>query len=167
MRKLIEELFSRYYKDVYYYLYSLSHDAFLSEDLASEVFLEVIKSAATFRGDSDIKTWIFSIARHRWLAYLRQKNKSVPAEALPDDLIAAGKPLEARYYDKELAKRICEILDGEPDRTRKIVLMRMEGYSFYEIGEKFHISENSARVIDFRTKAKIRQMLQKEGFEYE
>lgn len=167
MRKLLEELFARYYQDVYRYLYSLSHDAALSEDLASEVFLEVVKSIATFRGEADIKTWIFSIARHRWYMYLRWKKKQVPTEELTDTLAAPGKSLEMQFQDKELANRICQLLDKEPERTRKIVLMRIEGYSFYEIGEAFGISENSARVIDFRAKSKMRQILQKEGFEYE
>lgn len=53
MRRLLEELFSKYYKDVYTYLYSLSRDPSLSEDLAQEVFLEVVKSIAAFRGESD------------------------------------------------------------------------------------------------------------------
>ena len=167
MRKLLEELFARYYQDVYRYLYSLSHDASLSEELASEVFLEVVKSIAAFRGEADIKTWIFSIARHRWYLYLRRKKKQVHTEELTDALAAPGKSLEAQFQDKELANRICQLLDKEPERTRKIVLMRVEGYSFYEIGKAFGISENSARVIDFRAKSKIRQILQKEGLEYE
>ena len=56
------------------------------------------------------------------------------------------------------------MLEAEPERTRHIVLMRIEGYSFYEIGARFGISENSARVIDFRAKAKIRKILKEEGF---
>lgn len=121
MRRLLEELFRTYHNDVYRYLYSLSHDASLSEDLASEVFLKVVKSIGSFRGEADIKTWLFSIARHEW-------------------------------YEQE------------PERTRNIVLMRLDGYSFYEIGTKFGISESSARVIDFRTKEKLRKILKKEGF---
>lgn len=163
MRKLIEELFARYYQDVYRYLYSLCCDASLSEDLASEVFLEVVKSIATFRGESEIKTWIFSIARHRWFAYLRRKNREVPMEELPDYIVGGSSP-EKQYQDKEMAERICEILDREAERTRKIVLLRVEGYSFCEIGKQIGISENSARVIDFRAKAKIRDILKKEGF---
>lgn len=73
MKELLKKLFIDYYKEIYTYLYSLSHDASLSEELASEVFLEVVKSVADFRGESDIKTWLFSIARHKWYAYLRQK----------------------------------------------------------------------------------------------
>lgn len=164
MRKLMEELFARYYQDVYRYLYSLSRDASLSEDLASEVFLEIVKSMATFRGESDIKTWIFSIARHRWYAHLRRKNKAVPTEELTDWLADPGKTPEDCCQDREMVQRICRILDAEPERTRKIVLMRVEGYSFCEIGEKTGVSENSARVIDFRAKTKIRRILQKEGF---
>lgn len=167
MRQLLEELFANYYGDVYRYLYSLSHDASLSEDLTSEVFLEVIKSIATFRNDSNIKTWLFSIARHRWYRYLRRMKRVPPMEELPEQLADMQLPLDAQYYNKQLAQEILRILDGEPERTRKIVRMRMDGYSFCEIGEKFGITENSARVIDFRAKAKIRNILRKEGFDDE
>lgn len=164
MRKLLEELFSRYYRDVFRYLYGLSHDVSLSEDLASEVFLEVVKSIALFRGEADIRTWIFSIARHRWLRYLRQKGRESPGEELTQWIADPGKLPEERYQDREMAQRICQILEAEPERTRKIVLMRAEGYAFREIGALLEISEGSARVIDFRARAKIRQILEKEGF---
>lgn len=164
MKKLMEELFARYYRDVYRYLYSLSHDAHLSEDLASEVFVEVVRSVALFRGESDIKTWLFSIARHRWYAYLRKRNRNIQEQALHEFLKADGKPLEEQAYDQDAAERIYEILDGESERTGRIVLMRVEGYSFYEIAKEIGISENSARVIHFRAKEKIRKILEKEGF---
>ena len=164
MRKLLEELFSKYYKDVYTYLYSLSRDASLSEDLAQEVFLEVVKSIAAFRGESDIKTWLFSIARHRWYSYLRKNSQQTQTEDLSEFIESNEKTPEERYQDGEVTNRIYALLDLEPERTRSIVVMRLEGYSFYEIGVKHGISENSARVIDFRTKTKIRQILKKEGF---
>lgn len=164
MKKLMEELFSRYYRDVYRYLYSISRDAALSEDLASEVFLEVVRSLPSFRGASDVKTWMFSIARHRWYAHLRRKQKRAPEMELFEEPVSAERSLEEQFQNAQLAGRIMEILDGEPERTRRIVLLRTEGYSFHEIGEKTGVSENSARVIDFRARAKIRQILKKEGF---
>ena len=164
MRRLLEELFSKYYKDVYTYLYSLSRDASLSEDLAQEVFLEVVKSIAAFRGESDIKTWLFSIARHRWYSYLRKISRQTRTEDLSEFIESTQKTLEERCQDEEVVGRIYALLDQEPERIRSIVAMRLEGYSFYEIGVKHGISENSARVIDFRAKTKIRQILKKEGF---
>ena len=72
MQEALKKLFADHYQDVYVYLYSLCHDALLAEDLASETFLEAVKSIARFRGDSDLKTWLFAIARHRWSACLRR-----------------------------------------------------------------------------------------------
>ena len=163
MQTLLKELFSTYYKDVYTYLYSLSHDASLSEDLTSEVFLEVVKSIATFRGESDIKTWLFSIARHKWFAYLRQKKRQIKPELLSEFWELQTQTVEDQLQNQLLAERIYQLLDQEPERTRGIVLMRIEGFSFYEIGLQYNISESSARVIDFRAKSKIRTILKKEG----
>jgi len=164
MRRLLEELFRTYHNDVYRYLYSLSHDASLSEDLASEVFLKVVKSIGTFRGEADIKTWLFSIARHEWYDYLRKKNRQIRTEAMTEFCESMDLGPEARYHTQEIIRRIYRLLEQEPERTRNIVMMRLDGYSFYEIGQKFEISESSARVIDFRTKDKLRKILKKEGF---
>ena len=82
MKELIQELFNQYYKDIYKYIYSLCRDNSVSEEITSEVFVEVVKSIATFRGESDIKTWLFSIARHKWYTYLRKKSTQIKAESL-------------------------------------------------------------------------------------
>lgn len=172
MQRLLEKLFHTYYKDIYRYLYSLTHDASLSEDLASEVFLEVVKSIASFRGAADMKTWMFSIARHKWIDYLRKKNRRIENEVLSELMgeerisgpdMADMKNPEEQYLDKELLERIHTLLDEEPERTRNIVKLRLEGYSFYEIAKKENISESSARVIYFRAKEKIKECLEKEG----
>ncbi len=164
MQKFLKELFMSHYTHVYDYLYSLSRDAALSEDLASEVFLEAVKSIHKFRGDCDIKTWLFSIARFKWYAWLRKQKKAPTTEPLQDVLVGAGSTPESEYMSVELAGRILKMLSSEPERTRRIVRMRIEGYSFHEIGADLGISESSARVIDYRAKLKIRQTLEKEGF---
>jgi len=165
MKQLLAELFEKYYIDVYTYLYSLCHDASLSEDLTSDVFLEVVKSISTFRGESDIKTWLFSIARHRWFAYLKRKNRQLQTESIYDlyDTAALG----ATDVFNEVAELIQQILSGESALTRDVVQMRIDGYSYYEIATKHKISENSARVVYFRAKTKIKKHLEKEGFCYE
>ena len=166
MEKLLEELFSKYHKEVYFYIYSLCHDASLSEDLASDVFVEVIKSIGSFKGNSDIKTWIFSIVRHKWFHYLRKKQKSVETELITEFLPSTDKSPDEIILNKQIIERIHSLLNLEPEKVKNIVLMRMEGYSFYEISIKFGISENSARVIDFRAKNKIKKILEKEGIGY-
>ena len=164
MKNALEELFHKYYQDVYRYLFSLCRDPALAEELAAEVFLEIVRSYQSFRGASDVRTWLFSVARHRWFAWLRKQGREVPTQELREDLLSAERSLEQQYADRETARRALELLGQESERNRAIVKMRSEGYSFYEIGKKLGISENSARVMDHRTRKKIRQILETEGY---
>ena len=161
MKQLLAELFERHYKDIYAYLFSLCRDASLSEDLASEVFLEAVKSVATFRGESDIKTWLFSIAWRRWFAFLKMKKQQLPTESIHELY-----DLAAPEAHSEASQLIQDILSPEPALTRDVVRMRMDGYAYYEIAARLSISESSARVIYFRAKSKIKKQLEKEGFHY-
>ncbi len=167
MKQLLAELFETYYKDIYTYLYSLSHDASLSEDLASEVFVDVVRSISSFRGESDIKTWLFTIARRKWFAYLRKKNRQIPTQSIHDLYDTPELSTPDSTSASEVTELIFEILGQEPKLTRDVVAMRLDGYSYYEISVKYNISESSARVIYFRAKTKIKKHLEKEGFHYE
>ena len=177
MKELIQELFNQYYKDIYKYIYSLCRDTSVSEEITSEVFVEVVKSIATFRGESDIKTWLFSIARHKWYTYLRKKSNQIKIESLHDlydynfleinqnttgNKNNSSENIEEEIFYKELKRAISEILESE--LSRKIFNMRINGYSYVEIAAICNISESSARVVFFRTKNKLKKILKKEGF---
>lgn len=177
MKELIQELFKQYYKDIYKYIYSLCRDTSVSEEITSEVFVEVVKSIATFRGESDIKTWLFSIARHKWYTYLRKKSNKIKIESLHDlydynfleinqnttgNKNNSSENIEEEIFYKELKRAILEILESE--LSRKIFNMRIDGYSYVEIAAICNISESSARVVFFRTKNKLKKILEKEGF---
>lgn len=160
--KNIEKIYKLYKDDIFKYLFSLTYDPNLSEDLLSETFIRAIKSMGRFKGDSSIKTWLFSIARYSWYDYLRNENKEIPFYDLIN--LYLNENIEKETVNKEVAERIIELLKKEDERNRDIVIMRINGYSYYDIGVKHKISENSARVINFRTKNKIKDILEKEGF---
>lgn len=160
----IKVIYEQYKNDVYTYLLSLTHDKLLSEDLTSEVFIGAIRSLPSFKGRSSIKTWLFSIARYKWIEHLKKGKKDLATESLTEIYLNDGMCLESLIITKELSALIHSLLTQEPDRNRDVVLMRIEGYSFFEIAQKFGISESSARVLDFRTKHKIKEILLKEGY---
>ena len=163
MRKLLETLFRTYYNDIYRYLFSLTRDAALSEDLTSETFLEVLTSLAGFRGRSDIRTWLFTIARRRWIAHLRKRKRSPETEALSLLLESPLPGPEEQALSGELAARVERFLQSQPSRTQSVLRQRLAGLSFYEIGQACGISESSARVIFFRAKQTLKETLEKEG----
>ena len=158
----IEELYMLYKKDIYLYLMSLTHNHTLSEDLLSETFIRAIKCIPTFKGKSSVKTWLFGIARNVWLQHLRSHRVTVEYDDLIEVYVKDN--LEDGIITKETIKRMKELLDQKEERVKKIVWMRVDGIPFGEIAKKLNISENSARVIDFRTKQELKTVLKKEGY---
>ena len=58
-----------------------------AEDLLSETFVRVIKRLPTFRGECEVKTWLFGIARNIWLESLRRRHQSVSLDDLMERYI--------------------------------------------------------------------------------
>lgn len=159
--KQIENLYREYKQDIYNYLLSLSHNPILSEDLVSETFVKAIYSIGNFNGQSSLKTWLFGIARHLWLQSLRKERNTVEYSDLLGLYITDSIP--QNLLMKEIVNRVFELLKTKDEQTQKIIGMRIEGISYYQISEDVGVSENSARVIDFRTKRWLKAALQKEG----
>lgn len=159
--KSIENLYLEYKQDVFNYLLSITHDPTLSEDLLSETFVKAIYSIGGFKGNSSIKTWLFGIARNLWLQNLRKYRVTVEYSDLLEVYVTDN--IFENFYTKQIYERVDELLKTKDIQVQKIVKMRVEGISYSEISDKIGISENSARVIDFRTKKWLKDMLKKEG----
>ena len=70
------EIYRKYMPQVYNFLFSLCHDAHLSEELTQETFFQALKSIDSFRGDCKIYVWLCSIAKHLWYKELKKKDRS-------------------------------------------------------------------------------------------
>ena len=142
--KQIEELYLQYRTDLYHYLLSVTLNPTLS-DLLSEPL-----SSHRLIITLGVSTWLFSIARNLWLQRLRREKDIVEY----NDLLGlyVGENMVDKMTTKELADRIKGLLMEKDERTRRIMQLRIEGYSFTEIAQQVGISESSARVIAFRTR---------------
>ena len=157
----MEELYLAHRQAVYSYLLSLARDPSLAEDLLSETFLQAIRSAGSFRGESSVRTWLCGIARNVWLRQLRGKKELLEYD---DRLVCyGGEDMDDRLAAAQAVGRVKELLSQKDGRTQKVVRMRMELYSYSEIADRLQISENSARVIEFRTRKWLKDILAKEG----
>ena len=139
----------------------------VSEDLTQDVFYEASKTIHTFKGDAQISTWLFAIARNLLSKYYRSKKYEMALNEKIRDASAVLTPyqlIEKAVIEKEqltdIQKAICTL---EP-LTQEIVLLRLYGeLSFAEIGQLLEKSENYTRVTFFRAKQKVQKKL--EGYE--
>lgn len=75
-----------------------------AEDLTQEIFVELFRSAATFRGEAAFSTWVYRVSLNHCLRYR--------ARAKPP-----GEPLDERH----------EIADDEPDPARQSLRSELQG----------------------------------------
>ena len=78
-------LYARHNVRVYRFILRIVGDASVAEDLVSQVFLDVWRTAGQFEGRSQVSTWLLAIARFKALTALRRRGE----EELDDEKAAA------------------------------------------------------------------------------
>lgn len=152
--------FEQYYEDVLRFLRGLSRDEHLAEELAQETFYRAMKSIHSFRGDSDLRVWLCSIAKNLFFTYKDKQQRITLGETF-EDYENEEKMFVQIIADKEMALQIHKILHDLKEPYKEIFSLRIFGeLSFKQIAELFHKSEHWACVTYHRAKEMIRKELQ-------
>ena len=161
-----EEIYSQYKQDVFNYILSLTGSSSEAEELLAESFFRAFIGFYAFRGDSSVKTWLFSIARHVFFQHIRRKGRTVYIEdTVIYQIQSQSELIQPDASDNTLLfELVSRLLGQKGERSRTVFRMRLDGYSFKEIGEKVGISESSARVLEHRIRIYLQKELKKEGY---
>lgn len=153
-----EQIYSTYFKSVYRYVWKLSGDEQIAEEITSETFLKVLKSIGDFRGECDMRVWICQIAKNTYYSYLKKKRKTVSIDETELQNITDPKAfIEERIGIQDEAERIRKILHTISDPYKEVFMWRVFGeLSFKEIGELYGKTDNWACV----TYHRARKMMQ-------
>ena len=83
----MEEIYKEYSLLVYRYLYGLTNDIELSEELMQETFYSATKNINKFKGNSKISVWLCQIAKNKWKDYIKKHNqiKSVSLDYIDEN----------------------------------------------------------------------------------
>lgn len=136
----LAELYSAHARPVYYLALRLLGDPQQAEDAAHDVFLKAFGKLGEFRGDAEMRTWLYRITlnhcsnlRQRWSA---RNIHTVATESGFDDLPGpAEHPLRV-LETKELGERIQRTLNGLPAEYRLLLLLVAdEQLSYEQVGE--------------------------------
>lgn len=159
-RSAFERLYRAYQRRIFGYLFRMIGSAEHAEELTTDVMLEVWKSAARFRGESQVSTWMFGIARFKALSFLRRaQSESVDVEEasevpdpqeLPDEMLAR----------RGVAGRIKEALARLSHEHREVMeLTFFEGFSYPEIAKLLDCPVNTVKTRMFYARKQLRELL--------
>lgn len=150
-----EEIYRRYFRDVYRFAFSLTQDGELAEEMTQETFFKALKALDHFDGSKDIRAWLFTIARNAWYSHCRAHKRTLSQEDLPQELPDSVR-IEERIEDEESAFAIHRILHTMQEPYKEVFTLRVFGELPYEkIGRLFGKSANWARVTFYRAKVQI------------
>lgn len=149
----LEQVYIENASAVYKYLFCLTHDAYLAEELTQETFYQATKGINNFRGDCKISTWLCQIAKRLWYKELK-KDKYIPLDEIEEQ--QADINLEKQYILNIDKVELFKLLHALDETSKEVVYLRLTGeLSFSEIGDIMGNTENWARVTFYRGKQKI------------
>ena len=161
--------------DIYALLFRLTSDAEEARDLTQETFLRAFQGIQRFRGDADLKTWIYRIAinqaRNRWRWWRRRRRDATVSLDAPigdreqtigatlRDVDAIDPEQEALAREREGQLR--DALQNLRSSYREAVVLRdVEGFSYEEIAATLQINIGTVKSRLSRGRLELRRKLE-------
>jgi len=155
-------LFARHRVALYRWLLRLVRDEALAEDLLSDVFLDVWRQAASFRGRASVSTWLLAIARHMAASARRRRNDAELDEATVSTVPDPADDAEVTLQKKNRAEALRQSLHRlSPDHREVIDLAYYHGKSVKEIAEIVSISEATVKTRMFYARRKLAELVER------
>ncbi|MBJ8117141.1 MULTISPECIES: sigma-70 family RNA polymerase sigma factor [Bacillus] len=160
---LIDEIMSKYGQEVLQLVYSYVNNKEIAEDVTQDIFVKCYKSLHTYKGKSNVKTWLWRIAINQCKDYIKSwyNNKVIVTE---DEFTFVGSQKESveqtviqNAEDRELASAVMNL----PIKYREVIyLFYYEELSIKEIATVIEVKENT-----IKTRLKKAKELLKKGLE--
>ena len=144
----IAAIYNEHYLDVYRFLVCFSGNQNDAEDLTQEVFIRVLKSLPNFKSGNNLKTWIFSIAKHVAVDHFRKKRfASVFKDGFFTKLESNAKKPEEEFESTEIEQIIHEAISKLKPKYRAVVILRgINEMTVKETAEILQCTESKVKV---------------------
>ncbi len=141
-----DNLFRKYYKLMYGYVWSYVKDAQIAEDIVQDVFLKIWLNREILHISSSVKSYLYISMKNRALDYLKRTKVErfidVDIATHESFIITPGGELN----DKEIITAVHQTIEELPKRCRQIFKMKKdEGLSYSEIADILEISTNTVQ----------------------
>lgn len=157
--RLIKELYEKYSRELYRYLYSLCRSREMAEDILHDVFCKAILSLPD--GHTNVRAWLYIVGRNLMFNAMRRRKRERPHES-------DGADPDRDIYEAEFCRNepLYEALLKLDERKREILLLTyFDGFTLREAAGLMRISYENARVLSHRAKRELRKMLEVDGYE--
>jgi RNA polymerase sigma-70 factor (ECF subfamily) len=140
------ELYRRYVRRVYRYLYSHVSEATEAEDLTAQVFTAALESRSRYRDQGAFAAWLFRIARHKIADHFRRRRPQVSLEGDDPPLKVDWDPLGQLVHTESL-QRLSRLVGCLPPMEIELLRLRFAAdLTYAEIGAALGQSEAASKM---------------------
>lgn len=155
-----ESIYNQYFREVYLFVFKLSRNEKVAEEITQETFFKALNAIGKFEGHCKINVWLCQIAKNTYFTYLQKQKRYVTdemEETVGEDLV------DTLILKKEESFRIHKVLHSLDEPYKEVFTLRVFGeLSFKQISELFGRTESWARVTFYRGKQKLQAKLREE-----
>ncbi len=137
-RQAFGELVCRHWQGAVFMVYRIVGDRSLAEDAAQEAFLRAWQRLPTYKPEYPFRNWLYSIAAHLALDFLRREPHTVDVADLEIDAGGPGPEAESEARERHAQVRLA-VLDLPPASRAVLVLREYKGLSYQEIASALGI----------------------------
>jgi RNA polymerase sigma-70 factor (ECF subfamily) len=165
-RTAMHTLYSRHNVRVYRFILRMVRDVTTAEDLVSQVFLDVWRTARQFEGRAQVSTWLLSIARFKALSALRQRRHE---DIDQDDVLEIADEADTPEASLDRSNtsailRAC-VAKLSPAHREIINLVYYHEKSVEEAGEIIGIPQSTVKTRMFYARKQLADLLKGAGVE--
>jgi RNA polymerase sigma-70 factor (ECF subfamily) len=165
-RTAMHVLYSRHSVRVYRFTFRIVRDTAMAEDLASQVFLDVWRTAGQFEGRSRVSTWLLSIARFKALTALRQRRHD---DIDQEDMLEIADEAETpeASLDRSTTSAILRacVAKLSPAHREIINLVYYHEKSVEEVGKIIGVPQSTVKTRMFYARKQLADLLKGAGVE--
>jgi RNA polymerase sigma-70 factor (ECF subfamily) len=161
-------LLHQHRRPVVHFLFRMVQNQAISEELAQEVFLRVYRSRATYEPTAKFTTWLFRIATHVGLNWIRDRKQERGQESLEEEVIeGVGRQIpdrrptvEHRMVSEARLDEVRRAVDALPAKQRAAVIMhKYHELDYDQIASALGISGSALKSLLFRAYETLRGRL--------
>jgi len=153
--------YTRYAERIFGFLVRLSGSRAVAEDLLQHTFLRLAEGKARLRAGSDLRAWLFTVARNAFHSHARARS----VQARMDVALFAAPPVRCAEPDAGLALAELErALAGlSADDRELLLLFAVEGLSYAELATVLDVDPVTVRKRVSRARARLAEALDEDA----
>lgn len=160
-RAAANELVSRYYREIYIYVYKQTCDRELSMDLTQDIFISTLQSIDSYdENKASFRTWLYKIATYRLVDYYRSKfykykDITVPIEGLE---MCDREDIAVTVENRQAIYEVIDIVNKLDAAAQQIFRLKFFAeYTFSEIASTLEMPESTVKTKYYSMLRKIRK----------